>query len=122
MIKNTKLIMTSLSLAAVMALTGCTANHAEPKKDEAKLLVAYANIATANYSKALQDAKLLQVAIERFTKNPTEMTLKNAKNAWLISRESYGETEIFRLANGPIDAEDGWVAEQYGSLEGQINA
>jgi len=122
MIKNTKLIMTSLSLAAVMALTGCTANHTEPKKDEAKLLVAYANIATANYSKALQDAKLLQVAIERFTKNPTEMTLKNAKNAWLISRESYGETEIFRLANGPIDAEDGWVAEQYGSLEGQINA
>eukprot|EP00768_Dysnectes_brevis_P000871 gnl/Dysnectes_brevis/11_a15_13465.p2 GENE.gnl/Dysnectes_brevis/11_a15_13465~~gnl/Dysnectes_brevis/11_a15_13465.p2 ORF type:complete len:442 (-),score=-99.86 gnl/Dysnectes_brevis/11_a15_13465:1913-3238(-) len=122
MIKNTKLIMTSLSLAAVMALTGCTANHAEPKKDEAKLLVAYANIATANYSKALQDAKLLQVAIERFTKNPTEITLKNAKNAWLISRESYGETEIFRLANGPIDAEDGWVAEQYGSLEGQINA
>ncbi|MEL0615113.1 hypothetical protein V6242_18450, partial [Marinomonas arenicola] len=30
--------------------------------------------------------------------------------------------EFFRLSNGPIDAEDGWVAEAYGGLEGQFNA
>lgn len=122
MIKHTKLIMTGLSLAAIMALTGCTANQAEPKKGETPLLVAYANIATTNYNEALNDAKLLQMAIEKFTSNPTEDTLKAAKNAWLVSRESYGQTEIFRLANGPIDAEDGWVADKYGALEGQINA
>ena len=44
------------------------------------------------------------------------------KKAWLQARESYGSTEIFRLSNGPIDAEDGWIAETYGALEGQINA
>ena len=44
------------------------------------------------------------------------------KNAWLTARESYGVTEIHRLSNGPIDAEEGWVAEAYGALEGQLNA
>jgi putative iron-regulated protein len=122
MIKQTKLLMTGLSLAAIMALSGCSANNATPKSNEASLLVAYANIATTNYNDALNDAKALKVAIEKFTANPTEKTLSEAKAAWLVSRESYGQTEIFRLANGPIDAEDGWVADKYGAVEGQLNA
>ena len=30
--------------------------------------------------------------------------------------------EAFRLSNGPIYAEDGWFADTYGALEGQLNA
>ena len=37
-------------------------------------------------------------------------------------RINYGLSEIFRLSNGPIDAEEGWVADKYGALEGQLNA
>jgi len=122
MIKQTKMMLTGLSLAAVMALTGCTANSANPKAAEANIITAYANIAHANYNDALKDAKSLQMAIAKFVKNPNTMTMADAKAAWLISRESYGQTEIFRLANGPVDAEEGWVAEKYGSLEGQLNA
>jgi len=122
MIKQTKIMLTGLSLAAVMALTGCTANNAAPKNTEANMITAYANIAHANYNDALNDAKSLQMAIDKFVSNPTELTMANAKAAWLISRESYGQTEIFRLANGPVDAEEGWVAEKYGALEGQLNA
>jgi putative iron-regulated protein len=48
--------------------------------------------------------------------------LQAAKDAWLASRESYGTTEIFRLSNGPIDAESGWVAETYGGVEGELNS
>ena len=121
MIKQTKLMMTGLSLAAIMALSGCT-NTATPKNSDANMITAYANIAHANYNDALTDAKKLQLAIDAFVSNPTENTMQNAKDAWLESRESYGQTEIFRLANGPIDAEDGWVAEKYGALEGQLNA
>jgi len=121
MIKQTKIMMTGLSLAAIMALSGCT-NTATPNNSEANMVTAYANIAHANYNDALTDAKKLQLAIDAFVANPTEMTMENAKNAWLESRESYGQTEIFRLANGPIDAEEGWVAEKYGALEGQLNA
>ena len=85
-------------------------------------LETYANIALANYSDALEDAKKLQQAVLAFTKNPTEQTLEAAKKAWLVARESYGTSEIFRLSNGPIDAEEGWVSEAYKNLEGQVNA
>mgnify|MGYP005990084139 FL=1 len=121
MIKQTKLMLTGLSLAAVMVLTGCN-NNAKPMDAEANMITAYANIAHANYNDALKDAISLQSEIDKFVSSPNEITLANAKAAWLVSRESYGQTEIFRLANGPVDAEDGWVAEKYGSLEGQLNA
>ncbi len=122
MIKQTKIMLTGLSLAAVLALSGCNSNNTTPMKTEANMIIAYANIAHANYNDTLRDAKSLQMAIAKFVKNPSEMTMADAKAAWLISRESYGQTEIFRLANGPVDAEDGWVGEKYGALEGQLNA
>lgn len=85
-------------------------------------LTSYANQAYALYSASLKDAQSLQKAIHAFTHNPSKTSFEQAKKAWLQSRESYGLTEVFRLSGGPIDAEDGWVAEAYGSLEGQLNA
>jgi putative iron-regulated protein len=82
----------------------------------------YTNIATANYQDALKDAKDLETAINNFVKNPTKDTLEKSKLAWINARESYGASEIFRLSNGPIDAEEGWVAKAYGSPEPQLNA
>lgn len=92
------------------------------KTTDSTVLTAYADIAAMNYSDALNDAKNLQKAVKHFTETPTTETMNAAKKAWLNSRESYGKTEIFRLANGPVDAEEGWVAETYGGLEGQLNA
>lgn len=128
--KRTRLIAASISFAAALtfatAATASTQSNAttskEVKNSAEKILASYAKIAQANYNDALKDAKALEVAIDKFIKNPSEDTLANAKNAWINSRESYGQTEIFRLSNGPIDAEEGWVAETYGALEGQINA
>ncbi len=108
-----------LSLAVMAAFT-FTAAHAHPSSNHA--IETYAKIADANYHDALADAKKLQEAIKAFTANPTKETLLAAQDAWKVSRESYGTTEIFRLSNGPIDAEEGWVAETYGNLEGQLNA
>jgi putative iron-regulated protein len=92
------------------------------KKQEMDALATYATIAHDSYSDALADATALKAAIDAFAATPTEETFEAAKQAWLQSRESYGPTEVFRLSNGPIDAETGWVAEKYGTLEGQINA
>ena len=86
------------------------------------LIGTYTNIATATYHDTLKDAKDLEVAIKSFAKEPTKTTLEKSKKAWLKARESYGESEIFRLSNGPIDAKDGWVFKAYGALESQINA
>ncbi|CAC9448117.1 Iron-regulated protein A precursor [uncultured Gammaproteobacteria bacterium] len=85
------------------------------------VLTTYADIATANYTDALNDAKTLQVALKGFTNNPTAATMANAKATWLNARESYGQIEVFRLSNGPIDAEEGWHTA-YGAPEGQLNA
>lgn len=87
-----------------------------------ELLNTYAEMALDAYSKATNDARALQQTIAKFAKKPTTASLNGTKTAWLAARESYGQTEIFRLSGGPIDAEDGWVASAYGSPEGQINA
>ena len=126
MLNFSKKVMVSLSVVTAIALTGCTPSQNGSEKQELtkanSVLDAYANIALANYSDALKDAKVLKVAIDEFAKKPTLENLNKAKVAWLLSRESYGQTEIFRLANGPVDAEEGWIADAYGALEGQINA
>jgi putative iron-regulated protein len=123
MIKQTKLIATSLILVGITLTSGCVAQkNPAPKTAQSSTLLTYADIATANYSDTLRDAKTLQNAIAAFAENPTKTTLENAKTAWLISRESYGESEIFRLSNGPIDSEDGWVGKAYGTLDPQVNA
>ncbi|MEL6613088.1 MAG: imelysin family protein, partial [Bacteroidota bacterium] len=49
----------------------------------------------------------LDQAIDAFIANPTAETFQVAKDAWLASREPYGQTEAYRFANGPIDDEDG---------------
>ncbi len=126
MINLTKKVLVSLSIVTALAISSNAASNTQTSKSEvvkgASILDAYSDIALANYSDALKDAKSLKTAIDAFVKSPTQVNLDNAKKAWLTSRESYGQTEIFRLANGPIDAEDGWVADSYGALEGQLNA
>ena len=122
----TNKLLVSLSLAASLAISsGATTSKNETTSNISKnltFLESYSNIAFDNYTDALKDAKNLKVSIDKFVSNPTQENLDSAKKAWLQARESYGSTEIFRLSNGPIDAEDGWIAETYGALEGQINA
>ncbi|CAB9541548.1 Iron-regulated protein A precursor [Bathymodiolus brooksi thiotrophic gill symbiont] len=108
-----------ISSVLTMAMVASTAQAFFGGKNE--VLTAYADIAIANYTDALNDAKSMQVAIKDFTKNPTTMMMENAKASWLNARESYGQTEAFRLSNGPIDAEEGWHTV-YGAPEGQLNA
>ena len=67
----------------------------------------YANIAHANYQKAYDDAVILETAINTFTTSPTQVNFDNAKSKWKAARESYGTTEAFRFADGPIDNADG---------------
>jgi len=86
------------------------------------VLLTYANIAFDAYGNTASDAENLQKSLSTFASSTTAANLAAAKKAWLVSRESYGKTEIFRLSNGPVDAEGGWVEEAYGALEGQINA
>lgn len=77
----------------------------------------YANIVYQNYQDALDDANDLETAINDFTANPTQAKFDTAKAAWKTARESYGTTEAFRFANGPIDND-----QDFSAPEGLINA
>jgi putative iron-regulated protein len=74
----------------------------------------YANIVFASYEDAYTEAVKLQGAINTFLTTPNASNFETCKTAWKNSREPYGQTEGYRFANGPIDAEDG--------PEGMINA
>jgi len=130
-------ILGSVVLASLLALgvTGCGSSSdtktvtvqsgANPSITTAKkssALTTYADIALANYTKALNDAKALNTAIDTFVATPNTTTMDAAKSAWKTSRISYGTTEIFRLSNGPIDSEDEGFMQTWGAPEGQLNA
>jgi len=66
----------------------------------------YTNIVYKNYQDAQTDAESLKNAIDVFVTTPTDANFTTAKNAWENARESYGTTEAFRFANGPIDIDD----------------
>ncbi len=67
----------------------------------------YANIVYKSYQDAMDDAMDLETAISTFVTNPTDDNFASAKSAWKTARESYGPTEAYRFANGPIDDNDG---------------
>ncbi len=102
----------SLCILASTIVTSCnddkptepTNNNLITKK---QVIENYANIAYANYQKAYDDAVILETAITTFTATPTQANFDNAKAKWKISRESYGTSEAFRFANGPIDDDNG---------------
>jgi len=62
-----------------------------------------ANIAYAAYSDALISAATLKVALQTFVAEPTAENFSLAKKSWLDSREPYGQTEVYRFRQGPID-------------------
>lgn len=99
----------SLLLITGISIISCNNDDSSNNSNVTKKQVVenYANIAFANYKKAYDDAVVLETAINTFTATPTEANFLNAKNKWKAARESYGTTEAFRFADGPIDNEDG---------------
>ncbi|MEM6722129.1 MAG: imelysin family protein [Bacteroidota bacterium] len=97
-------------------------NANDAKVTKKQVIAHYATIVLQNYTKALEDAKVLQTAITTFTTIPTEANFTAAKNAWLAARDSYGTTEAFRECNGPIDTSKSSSTPWGIGNEGQMNA
>jgi len=120
------LLTTSILSAALFAGTNVYAHkhdHAHGIHHDLNkmkmVLQTNADIAYAAYSDSVMTAKKLRLAIKELRENPSAENLAAAKKAWLVSREPYGQTEVYRFRLSPIDStnykdEDG--------LEGDINA
>jgi len=107
-----KNISLKVSLLIVMgfAIVSCNSdddnNGINANATKKQVIANYADIVYANYKKAYDDAVVLETAITTFTTTPTDANFTIAKNKWKDARESYGTTEAFRFANGPIDDEE----------------
>ncbi len=67
----------------------------------------YSEHVHSSYAETLRRAELLRTALYEFTATPSVMTQSVAKEAWKYAREAYGQTEVFRFYNGPIDRDGG---------------
>ena len=74
---------------------------AEPAADA--ILKTYADIALAAYSDSLAGAENLDTAIDALLANPTDATLKGARDAYVTARIPYQQTEAYRFGNPIVD-------------------
>lgn len=93
--------------AATAVLLPLLAHAASP--DAKAVLKTYADIAQAGYEDSLASAKDLRKAIDALIKNPTDETLAGARQAWLVARVPYMQTEAFRFGNPIVDDWEGKV-------------
>ena len=71
----------------------------------------YAELALAVFSDAASTGKALERAVDALLANPTADTLNAARQAWLMARAPYMQSEVFRFGNTVVD-----------DWEGQLNA
>lgn len=108
-----KFLKLAACITSASLLIACGGDSKSSDSSIQKLLNTNADIAYASYSDSVTTAKQLKTALTALKDDPTAETLAAAKKAWLVSREPYGQTEVYRFRNSPIDSLD---------LEGSINA
>lgn len=86
-----------------------------------KLVDTNADIALAAYEDSVTTAIALKTALKALREEPSVYTLKAAKQAWLVAREPYGQTEVYRFRSSPIDSTT-YPADDEEGPEGDINA
>lgn len=101
---------------SVMFLLSFSASVSAQTLEQAqqKSISSYSKLVYSTYSDALKKAITLRSDIKAFVANPSVMTMEVAKNSWKMARAPYGQSEVFRFYNGPIDRD--------GGPEGLLNA
>jgi len=79
--------------------------------DEQAVVGHYANLAQAVFEDSLTTALQLQQATDAMLANPSEATMRAARDAWKQARVPYQQSEVFRFGNSVVD-----------DWEGQLNA
>jgi putative iron-regulated protein len=102
------------AIAAAAAVTACGDGGGE-LDDAPPVVDGYAAIVRASYADSIQTATAMRSALDAYVAAPSPATLQAARAAWLAAREPYGQTEVYRFYDGPIDHPET-------GPEGRINA
>lgn len=101
-----KLFFAPLLAASAFALSPLHAGT--PLQDlEKKVVYNYSRIVYANYSDCVSSAKELSASIRELIKKPSVETLAKARKVWILARQPYLQSEVYRYYAGPIDDGDG---------------
>lgn len=103
----------TLSVMILLSLSSFVSAQTLEQAQE-KSISGYSNLVYSTYSDALKKAIILRFDINSFVSHPSVMTMEVAKSSWKIARAPYGQSEVFRFYNGPIDRD--------GGPEGLLNA
>lgn len=95
------------TLLAALALSVCA--YGAGAADTRAVVNHYADIARAGYEDSLTSARALQVTVRALIAQPSEASLKAARDAWVAARVPYMQTEAFRFGNPLVDAWEGRV-------------
>lgn len=128
-----KRIYPSTLVLLFLFFTACSSddnNGTDPTDDDgggtqitqAEVIANHANIVYQSYLDSYNAAVAMQTAINDFVDAPDETEFNAAKQAWLDAREPYGQTEVYRETNSPIDVDEGASAPWGIGNEGQLNA
>ncbi|MDV7340242.1 imelysin family protein [Terasakiella sp. A23] len=93
--------------AAVILAAASTAQAGAPNTQD--IVKNYSDIALAMYQDSLSEAQKLKSAISALVANPSDTTLKAAREAWVAARVPYQQTEGFRFGNAIVDDWEGKV-------------
>ena len=102
--------------------TSCSGNSKKKTDITRKNVIKnYADIVYASYKDSYDEALKMKTAVYTFASAPTEATFKATKDAWKVAREPYGQTEVYRGSDGPIDTSAPTFTNGL-DIEGQLNA
>ncbi|CAH8210016.1 MULTISPECIES: imelysin family protein [Vibrio] len=99
----------SQSIAVSLAMASSASFAAAVTKEQ--VVEHYANIAHAVFADSLTTAQSLEKSIDQFLAAPSAAKLDDVKQAWIVSRVPYQQSEVFRFGNSVVD-----------DWEGQLNA
>ncbi len=96
-----------ITAASLLAACGSDSDNFVASPAQQNLIDTNADIAYATYTDSVETAIDLKAALAAFKLAPTDITLQAAKTAWLVSREPYGQSEVYRFRESPIEEVEG---------------
>lgn len=95
------------ALLLLLVAPACKKDKGPTEAQKKAVITNYAAIVYASYSDALTRAQELKTKVDAFVSNPTQAGLEEARDAWKAARLPYGQTEVYRFSDGPIDDANG---------------
>lgn len=99
----------ALGCSSLFSIHACGGESGGAPSNTRAFLENYADIVHAGYADSHARLVTLGAASNALATTPSAATLSAARDAWILARDPYLQTEAFRFQGGPIDDVDDYV-------------